>query len=111
MSLNTTMLVATSVAIVQTIAITVRRSMRSDNLPTGYWVTTAARMLTAMKVATPEVSRPLSRAYTGPIEKMVDEIIPEIVTATTPRGEFRHRSRYRTLRVTSACGVGWQDRT
>jgi len=30
-------------------------------------------MLTAMKVATPDVPSPLSRAYTGPIEKMVDE--------------------------------------
>jgi hypothetical protein len=50
-------------------------------------------MLTAMKVATPDVPRPLRRAYTGPIEKIVDEIIPETVTATTPRGEFLYRSR------------------
>ena len=46
-------------------------------------------MLTAMKVATPELPRPLSRAYTGPIEKMVEAIMPDTVTATTPSGELR----------------------
>ena len=50
------------------------------------------------------VVRPLSRAYTGPIEKMVAEIRPDTVTPTTPRGELRYRSRqadfsrHRTLR-------------
>ena len=47
--------------------------------PTGYCVSTAARMLTAMNVATPDVARPLRRAYTGPMEKMMAEIIPETV--------------------------------
>src|SRR3984885_4769909 len=108
---NITMLPAASVAIVHTIAMTVRRSMRSDNLPTGYCVSTAARMLTAMNVATPDVPSPLSRAYTGPIEKMVDEIIPETVTATPPSGEFLYKSRYRTLSGTVVSGEWWEDTT
>ena len=74
-------------------AITVRRSMRSDSRPIGYCVSTPARMLTAMKLATREVAMPLKRAYTGPIEKMMAEISPETPTATTPSGELRYRSR------------------
>ncbi len=91
------MLPASSVASAHTPAMTVRRSMRSDSRPTGYCVTTAASMLTAMKAATPAVPKPLSRAYTGPIEKMTAEIKPDTVTAATPSGEFRYRSRRRTL--------------
>src|SRR5439155_21955523 len=87
---------ATSVASVQTLAITVRRSTRSDTLPTGYWVSTAARMLTAMNAATPRVPEPLRRAYTGPIENRMEEIIPDTATATTPSGELRYTSRQRT---------------
>ncbi len=83
------MLAATSVASVQALAITVRRSTRSESRPTGYWVRTAARMLTAMKAATPRGPLPERRAYTGPIEKMMEEISPEAATATTPSGELR----------------------
>jgi len=64
-----TMLPATVIASVHTTAMTVRRSMRSDKRPTGYCVTTAARMLAAMKVATFVVSRPLSLAYTVPSKR------------------------------------------
>src|SRR5262249_48165647 len=103
---NMTMLPATIVAIVQAIAITVRRSMRAANLPIGDRGSTAERMLTAMKVATPEVPSPLLLAYTGPMPNMVDETMPETVTATTPNGEFRYRSRYRTLTgVAATTGV------
>ena len=59
---NATMDPATMAASVQTAAITVRRSIRSDRRPTGYCVTTAASMLAAMKAATAWVLRPLSRA-------------------------------------------------
>src|SRR5258707_1350406 len=95
---------ATRVASVQTAAMTVRRSMRSDSRPTGYWVTAAARMLSAMKVATLTVVRPLSRAYTGPIEKMVAEIRPDTVTPTTPRGELRYKVGRLTFRGTERSG-------
>src|SRR5882672_1161230 len=61
-------------------------------------------MLTAMKVATLVVSSPLSRAYTGPIEKMVAEIRPDTVTPTTPRGELRYRSGRLTLRGAERSG-------
>ena len=46
-----------------------------------------------MNSATPWVPEPLRRAYTGPMEKMIEEIIPETATATTPSGELRYRSR------------------
>src|SRR6266581_8604191 len=61
-------------------------------------------MLTPMKAATLVVVRPLSRAYTGPIEKIVAEIRPDTVTPTTPRGELRYRSGRLTLRGTERSG-------
>src|SRR5580658_1432974 len=108
---NATMLPATSIAQVQMPAITVRRSTRSDRRPTGYCVTTAARMLTAMKMAMLSVSKPLKRAYTGPIEKIMEEIRPDAVIATTPSGVSRYRSRSRTLCGAALAGTGWADTT
>src|ERR1700688_1771988 len=68
-------------------------------------------MLTAMNVATLLVSNPLSRAYTGPIEKMMAEISPDTVTATTPSGEFRYSSQRRTLRGNAWLGTCCADTT
>src|SRR5256885_16361753 len=62
---------------------------RSESRPPGYGGRPAARMLTAMKAATPRGPLPERRAYTGPIEKMMEEISPEAATATTPSGELR----------------------
>ena len=84
------MLPETSIAQAQVPAITVRRSTRSDRRPTGYCVTTAARMLTAMNMAMLLVSS-RRRAYTGPIEKIMEEMRPDAVIATTPSGELRYR--------------------
>src|ERR1700678_173221 len=68
-------------------------------------------MLTAMKVATPVVSRPLSLAYTGPIEKMMAEVKPDTVTATTPSGELWYRSRRLTLRGAARSGTCCSEAT
>jgi len=46
----------------ETPAITARRSRRSASMPTGYCVSTPARMLPAMKVATAASFMPLKRA-------------------------------------------------
>src|SRR5271156_115126 len=62
-------------------------------------------MLTHMNDATWWVCNPLNRAYTGPIEKMMDEIRPENVTATTPSGELRYRSSRRTLDGMASSGT------
>src|SRR5438874_9389948 len=62
-------------------------------------------MLTAMKLATCVVPNPSSRAYTGPIEKIVAEISPDIVTPTTPRGELRYKSGRLTPRGTELSGI------
>jgi hypothetical protein len=64
-----------------------------------------------MNAPAADVPKPLSWAYTGPIPNMVDEIIPETVTATTPRGEFLYKSRYRTLSGTLVSGEWWEDTT
>jgi hypothetical protein len=77
----------------------------------GYCVTTAATMLTAMNAATPPVSKPLSRAYTGPMEKMMAEVMPDMVTPATPSGELRYNSRRRTLRGAARSGNCCADRT
>ncbi len=57
------------------------------------------------------VSKPLRRAYTGPIEKMMADIRPETVTATTPSGVLPYSSRRRTLRGMSWLGTRCAETT
>src|SRR5580765_5223831 len=106
---NVAMLAAAAVATAQTPAITPRRSQRSASAPMGYCVTTPEKILTAMKVARATVSRPLRRAYTGPIEKTMELITPANVTAATPSGEMRYSSRNGTVRGTVISGVNCDD--
>ena len=64
-----------------------------------------------MNVAILWVCRPLSRAYTGPIEKMMEETRPDTMIATTPSGVSRYRSRRRTLPGTARSGICCADTT
>jgi len=75
-------------------------------------------MLAAMKVATFVVSRPLSLAYTGPIEKMMAEIRPDTVTATRPAanygtGRAEHLARHGMLgtRCATLLSAPWRAKS
>ena len=68
----------------------------------GYCVVTPANMFTAMNVAMSVVSRPLRRAYTGPIEKVMELITPAAVTAATPSGEI-------SVQLAKCNGAGHDD--
>ena len=45
------------------------------------------------------------------MEKMIEEIMPDMATATTPSGELRYRSRKRTRCGTAGPATSWAEAT